>query len=316
MIYKNTLKILLSNFDIVWKTIIYYIFVFAITIGLSFLCLNPIFKILEQSGFIENITNVYTNFLTNLNLTELLSQADDLILQFASILKNNLSVVWINFAGLGFVIVFLRAFLSNLTIMPACNSLHYYMGSMNKHGFYSSFKETFAVNFKVQLLYVLISLPIKLIFYFLCLLCLKLMGISFWFTLLSIVLLLALLCCFCAFKHCLFDGWVPTIVVMNYSIIDALKKNIKNTFRIFPRVFAGAIGVVSTIIIVNFFIGIFTFSAGLLVTVPFSYFLVSVFGMVVAYEGQGMRYYVDVYNVITPKKKEVSDKLKSMKFIV
>jgi len=40
------------------------------------------------------------------------------------------------------------------------------------------------------------------------------------------------------------------------------------------------------------------------------------FGMIVAFEGQGMRYYVDIYNVITPKKKETSDKLVEMKYIV
>lgn len=316
MIYKNTLKITLSNFDIVWKTIIYYLLVFALTGVLSFLCLEPIYKILVQSGFVENLTNAYSNFLTNLNLTQFLAEADDLVWQIGSILKHNLSVVWINFAGLGLIIFFFRTFLSNLTVMASCNSLHYYMGSMNKHGFYASFKETFGINIKVQLLYFVVSFPIKIIFYCLCFLCIKLIGISFWFTLLAIVLLLVLLCCFCALKHCVLDGWVPTIVVMNYGIWKSLKTSIKNSFRIFPRVFAGAIGVVATLIITNFFIGLFTFMVGLLITVPFSYFLVSVFGMIITYEGQGMRYYVDVYNVITPKKKDASDKLNSMKYLV
>jgi len=29
-----------------------------------------------------------------------------------------------------------------------------------------------------------------------------------------------------------------------------------------------------------------------------------------------MRYYVDIYNVITPNKKEISDKLNDMKYII
>lgn len=316
MIYKNTLKIMISNFDIVWKSIIYYLFVFGITGALCYLCLHPIYRILEQSGFIENIANVYSNFLTNLNLTELLEKADDLVWQFASILKHNLSIVWINFAGLGLTIVFLRAFLSNLTIMASCNSLHYYMGSMNKHGFYVSFRETLGSNLKAQLMYFVVSLPLKILFYFLCFMCLKLFGVSFWLTLVAIILFLTLVVCFCALKHCLLDGWVPTMVVMNYGVIKALRTSVKNSFRIFPRVFAGAIGVVITLMISNFFIGIFTFSAGLVITVPFSYLLVSVYGMVITYEGQGMRYYIDVYNVITPKKKEIGDKLSDMKYIV
>ena len=316
MIYKNTLKILISNFDIIWKSIIYYVFVYGVTIVLGYLCLSPIYKILVDSGFIDNIANVYSNFLTNLNLTELLAKSDDLVWQFGSILKHNLAAVWINFAGFCFVIVFVRSFLSNLTIMASCNSLHFYMGSMNKHGFYASFSETLGANLKVQLLYFVISLPIKVLFYFLCFLCLKLFGISLLFTLIAIVLFLTLVCCYCALKHCLLDGWVPTMVVMNYGVVKALKTSIKNSFRIFPRVFAGATGLVITLLISNFFIGIFTFSVGLIITIPFSYLMVSVFGMVITYEGQGMRYYIDVYNVITPKKKEIGDKLNEMKYIV
>lgn len=316
MIYKNSIKILLSNFDIVWKTIIYYLFVFALTIFLGYLCVNPVYKILEQSGFIDNIVTVYSEFLTNLNLTQLLVSFDDLLIQFLTILQDNLATVWINFAGLAFVVIFVRTIFSNFTIMASCNSLHYYMGSMNKHGFYASFSETFAKNLRFQLIFFFVNLPIKIVFYLLCFLCLRLFGISLFFTLLAIVLLFLLICFFCAFKHCLFDGWIPTMIVMNYDIFKALKVSIKNSFRIMRRIFGSAVGIVITLILSNFFLGIFTFGFGLIISIPFSYLLASVFGMVITYEGQGMRYYVDVYNVITPKKKEVGDKLKGMKFIV
>lgn len=316
MLYKNSLKIMLSNFDIVWKTILYYAFLFLFVGVLGFFCINPVYKILEQSGFVENVINTYFNFLTNLNFTELLASLDDLIMQLASILKHNLSTVWINFAGLGFVVILVRAYLSNLTIMSSCNSLHYYMGSMNKHGFYMSFRETFGINLKAQFCYLLLNIPCDIIFWIIAFFCLKLFGISFWFTILAIVVFFTFVCCFCALKHCLFISWIPTIVVLNYGIFKALKISIKNSFRIFGRVFSNAVGLVLTLIFINFFMGIFTFSLGLIITVPISYLFVSVFGMVVTYEGQGMRYYVDVYNVITPKKKEIGDTLKAMKYIV
>ena len=56
--------------------------------------------------------------------------------------------------------------------------------------------------------------------------------------------------------------------------------------------------------------------SGLLISIPASFLLYSTFGMVVTYESQGMRYYVDVYNVITPQKRELTDKLSNMKYIV
>ena len=316
MIYKNSLKILISNFDIVWKTILYYIFVFFVMGGMVYLCVNPIYKLLEQSGFVENITTVYADFLTNLNFTQLLLTINDLILQFVSILTENLSSVWINFVGLGFVFIFLKTYLSNLTIMPSCNALHYYMGSMNKHSYVLSFKETFGKNLKAQLAYFIVSLPLKILYAFLFVLSLRLFNISFVMSILSVFLIAIGFCILLGFKYTLFAGWIPTMVVMNYGVFKALKVSVKNSFRIFPRVFSNAIGIVITLVLSNFVIGIFTFMAGLIITIPFSYLLISSFGMVVTFEAQGMRYYVDVYNVITPKKKEISDKLNSMKYIV
>lgn len=316
MIYKNSLKILLSNFDIVWKTILYYIFLFFITGGLIFLCVNPIYKLLEQSGFIENITTVYADFLTNLNLTQLLLTINDLIVQFTSILTENLSTVWINFVGLAFVFIFLKTYLSNLTIMSSCNALHYYMGSMNKHSYVLSFKETFGQNLKAQLAYFVVSLPQKILYTLLFVLSLRLFDISFVMSIVSIFVIVIGFCLLLGFKYTLFAGWIPTMIVMNYSVFKSLKVSVKNSFRIFPRVFSNAVGIAITLILANFLIGIFTFMVGLVITIPFSYLLLSAFGMVVTYEAQGMRYYVDVYNVITPKKKEISDKLKSMKYVV
>lgn len=316
MIYKNSLKILFSNFDIVWKTILYYLLVFLITGGLCFLCINPIYKLLEDCGIITGFLTIYSDFLSNLNLTEFFVSLNELVEQLGLVLKDNLRVVWINFAGLGITIFFVRVFLNNLTIMASCNSLHYYMGSMNKHGFYASFRETFGRNIKAQLACFLVMFPLDVIYIGLFVLCLKLFSISFVMSIFAIILIIVGFALLISFKYSLFAGWIPTMCVMNYGVFKSLKTSVKNMFRIFPKVFSNAFGIVVTIVLSNVLIGTFTFMVGLILTVPASYLLYSIFGMVVTYEGQGMRYYIDVYNVITPKKKEISDKLKSMKYIV
>jgi len=91
---------------------------------------------------------------------------------------------------------------------------------------------------------------------------------------------------------------------------------LKNVFKRFGKVYSNAVGMVLTVIIINMSFGLFTFMAGLIISVPISFLLYNSLGMVFAYEVQGMRYYVDIYNVVTPNKKEISDKLKDMKFIV
>ena len=78
MIYKNSIKILFSNFDIVWKNILYYILVFLITGGLCYICINPIYKLLSAGGLVTDFLNVYSDFLSNLNLTALFTSINTL----------------------------------------------------------------------------------------------------------------------------------------------------------------------------------------------------------------------------------------------
>ena len=190
------------------------------------------------------------------------------------------------------------------------------MGSMNKHGFYTSFGENFWKSLKVQIVYFFVSLPVVIMNITLLILGIKIFSLSWVLSLLSGFLIFLELVLLLAFKYSLFAGWIPTMVVMNYGVLKSLKVSIKNAFRIFSRVFSSSIGIVLTIIIINIVFGLFTFMAGLLISVPASYLLFSIFGMVVTYESQGMRYYVDVCNVVTPKKRERSDKLNNMKYVL
>ena len=59
-----------------------------------------------------------------------------------------------------------------------------------------------------------------------------------------------------------------------------------------------------------------TFGASLLLTLPISSLTINIFGMVVFYSSQGMRFYVDSENVITTKKMEETDAFSKLKFIV
>lgn len=316
MIYKNSVKILFSNFNMVWKSLLYFLLLCAITIGLVILVLNPIYQLLSEAGFINKIVEVYTDFLSSLDLNQLVETIDHLLTRFTEIVTENLPQFWFAFIAVMVVLFVFAVIASNLTIMPNANSLHYYMGSMNRHGFFSSFSETFGKNLKAQLVYFVISLPIKVINICLIILGFKLFSSVWILSIFSGFLLFLEIILLQAFKFSLFASFIPTMVVLNYGVFKSLKVSIKNTFRNFSRVFSNAIGVVLTIALINIIFGLFTFMSGLLISVPASFLLYSTFGMVVTYESQGMRYYVDVYNVITPQKRELTDKLNNMKYIV
>ena len=168
----------------------------------------------------------------------------------------------------------------------------------------------------MQLLNFLINLPLNVIFVGLFSLLLRLFRGGFVLGLVAIFVMIFGFVLLYSLKSVLLSAWIPTMVVLNYNSSKSFRVGLKLTCKRFNRVFPSAIGIVLTILVLNLVMGLFTFFVGLIISIPVSFLLVATFGMVVVYEGQGMRYYVDVYNVITPKKKEVSDRFKDMKFVV
>lgn len=316
MVYKNSIKIFFSNFNLVWKMVLYFLISATICTGLFLLFLNPIVKLISGAGFFNQIGEAYADFLSSLNFAELIETVAFILRDGFDFFVKNLPSIWWNVLGAGLVVVFLNTLLLSLSNLAACKSLHFYIGSLTRQGFFTSFSESFGKNLKLQLTNYFVALPLNILYAYLFMLTLGLFGINWIINILAIFIIVIGLVILFAFKWTLFSTWAPTMIVMNYGVFKSLKVGLKMSFRHFGRVFSNAIGMVLTIFIINMSFGLFTFGVGLVVSVPISYLLYNVFGMVVVYEGQGMRYYVDIYNVITPKKKEISDKLKDMRFVV
>lgn len=316
MVFRNSIKILFSNFNLVWKMIVYLLLFFICSGFVVYLCVSPIIEMIDGAGFFNRFVELYTDFMTSLNLTDLFDSVAQLMNEIFIFVGNNLSSLWLSFLSVGVVVFFVNAIIGSLTSMACCNSLHLYMGSMARQGFFTSLSENFGKNLKMQLVKYFVTLPINAIGIALLILDFQLFNISWLVSLLNVFVVIIGFILFAALKHTIFSVWVPTSVVMNYSIFKSLKVSVKTVFRRFGKIFGSAIGVVLTVICVNVILALCSFMVGLLISIPVSILLVNVFGMVVTYEGQGMRYYVDIYNVITPKKREDSDRLKDMMFIV
>lgn len=316
MAFKNSIKILFSNFNLVWKMLLYFVLIFIAVGVLGYFCVSPIIQLIDAGGFFNRFMELYTDFLASLNLTALFDSLAQLFDEVFIFIGENMSTLWYSFLGVGLLILFINCVVCSLVNMACCNSLHLYMGSMTKQGFFASLSENFGKNLKMQIAYYFVTLPINILGIGLLILMLELFNISWILSLVAVFLIIIGFILFMALKLTIFTAWVPTSVVMNFGIWKSLKVSLKTVFKKFGKIFGNAIGIVLSIVCVNVFFGLFSFMAGLLISIPISYLLCSVFGMVVVYEGQGMRYYTDIYNVVTPKKKEDSDKLKDMLYIV
>ena len=316
MIFKNSIKILFSNFSIVWKSLVYLFFISLISVVCAYFSLRPIYELLATSGLFESISDIYTSFITTLNLAQFFVALGDLLASVCIVLTSNMVSVWVNIVCFVVVMFIFKTIASNLVMMANCECLNYYMGSMNRASYFHEFGSVLGKNIKVQLCYYLISMPIKLFIIAICFLESRLIGGGLLQAIVTVFLLVLTFAILVSLKYTLMATWIPTVVIKNYGVFRALGASLKLSFRKFGRIFANALGVVLVIYFINVFFGLFTFFVGLLITIPASYLLYCVFGMVTVYDCQGMRYYVDVYNVISPAKKERSDKLKQMKYIV
>ena len=316
MLFKNSLKILFSNFGLAWKSIVYFLIVGLIS-GLGiYLSLIPVVELLSENGYFASFVELYTDFITSLNLAGFFESVSLLVDEIFAFVIDNITHMWWNFALVLIIFFFSYFCFSNMVMMAHCNSLHLNMGSMARQGFFLSYKQVFAKNFKFQLVNFLVVLPIRALTIVLFLQLLELFKYSWVVSLIAIFIIVLCYLLIMSLRIAVFSAWAPTMIVMDYGVWKSLKVSLKISFRRFGRVFSGAMGITLCLICINFFCGLFTFMVALIISVPATYLLLSVFGMVVAYEGQGMRYYVDVYNVVTPLKKERSDKLKEMKYII
>lgn len=316
MVFKNSIKILFSNFNLVWKMLL-YLLVWCVFFGIVvYLFARPIVEMIDTAGFFNRFVDVYTDFLTSLNLTSLFDSIAQLFDEVFIFIVNNISELWVYFGAIGLIILFVAPIVCNLICMPTCISLHLYMGSMARQGLSVSLRENFARNLRFQFAYYFVTLPINAIGIALLMLSFELFNMSWVVSLLAVFGIIIGFILFSAFKQTLFSAWIPTAVVMNFDVWKSFRVATKLSFKKFGKVFGNAIGIVLSLLCLNVFLGIFSFMSGLLISIPVTIVLLNVFGMLVVYEGQGMRYYVDIYNVVTPKKKEDSDKLKDMFFIV
>ena len=316
MMYKNAFKLVISNFHLVWKTLLYQIFVVLITIGLAFACSLPIINVISNAGIFKTIAGSFNEFATNFNIYKLFS---DLILSVESLFKviaENINSLWLYIVLFLVIIVLVRTILRGFSNFASTGVLYNYLSSNIKVSYVANLTNNFFKNIKFQLAYLIVELPINLLIVFCAYMLFKWMLSLSGLILLAPIVLIILLVLVISLKQTIFSAWLPALITFNCSIFGALKKGIKAVFRRFYRSYSTAILILATLVILNVFCALCTFGASLLLTLPISSLTINIFGMVVFYSSQGMRFYVDSENVITTKKMEETDAFSKLKFIV
>ena len=304
MLLINSIKILFSNLGTMWKILLYKVVALLIFIALMFAVVYPqvggLLSSIGKTGLFTNFSNIVTSVLQiNPELGIIVGQFNESLTEALEILANNgVPFAWVYIST--FVIFCAYRFLNKLLDVPLTTVLDTNLNSCAKMPLMPALFKNFKQSVKYSALSLLVTLPSSivmiLIIYFIT------QGLMLWFgsfALFFIVFfIMFLIVVFFAFHSVLFSMWRPSVVTGGMDILPAFREGTKISFKNFWLLYTYYIIIYLGGIFLNLIIAVFTCGAGLIVSLPLSMLLVSIFQLVFYFSYKRKKYYLDGDTVV------------------
>lgn len=308
MMFKNSLRLIATNFDKVWKLLVYHIFSIALAFGLIAVFYQDyltLAKFAYQEADLASIFQSGTIFGSSI-ANALTGVADFVIIFFKQLFAFN---IWkgIYFC---FIVFYFFPVLVNIGKYVTCEMMYGYMSSCRKQSFTGTYLKTLGSSLVYSLIKVLYSLPFN------ALVVLSMWGLTrvenhifdyimpFAFVLIPALVL--------GIKSLFNMGWAPAKVVYNHNIISSYTIGIRAVIRRSAEVFSSTFIFYLLAIVISIALGAYSLIIILPIMSPFIY----IFEMVMFFSSQGMRFYVDTDTIISPKRLEEVDKIDDAKYLL
>ncbi len=288
MIYKNSMKLITSNFSLVWTQLAYTLARLHIILGLTVLVSRPIIDLLASYNFNQTLGNVWQSVYTN--TSSVLSALRETIVSFCSIISQNFGKIWYSVLLFFFVTVVINAFLKHVGKYTLSYVAHNNFTSLNRCGYCHSLVSNMGKICKYALCRLVLDLPftaLKVLYVVVYCYCLNnwilaIVGISLLIILFTITYALQISIC---------NNFAVEQIITGKNPFKSVFRSYKSQ-KDFAKVFSNAIVIVLTIIVINLVIGVFSFGAGLLIIIPASMVLVVIFELISHYTITQQRYYL------------------------
>ena len=163
MMYKNSVKLLFSNFSLVWKTLLYNLIVLVLVGGLSYFAALPVFELLIDNGLWVMIQDMFSDFVSTLNLILFIENTGDILVAFSDILLNNFSAIAFNIVLFLFIIFVFGKFIAGDLKATQSEVLYSSMSNNMRVGLITSFVGNSKRILLLQLTQFLITFPIDVL---------------------------------------------------------------------------------------------------------------------------------------------------------
>ncbi len=317
MILTDSTKLFVRNGTLVWKIFPYMLVCILVVCGVGIACCYPLINELSQAGFFAQVGDIVSQTFLNFRLDELLGAISQLTISLFDIIGQNIMTILPLLIILVAIISIGNSFLIGLGELAIADCLYGYMSSNSKFSFFCCFVKNLKKSIKLQLAKLLVVWPVDMliIVVFVAMLYLFTFDIAIlsFLTPFLIVLVLSLLV---TLRQTMFCMWAPCVIVRNSTIWGALRESFVGMTKNFSVIYSRQLVLTLIYIAVNVFACIFTASVGLLLTIPATLLFSNIMGQVCFFYINGLRFYANENEIISPKKREDWEHLNNLKDII
>lgn len=309
MKFRHSIIVLIDNFSLTYKQLVYKLIIALITAGLTAAILYPFLNALtsleELKNLLESVKTFFKNLIEGkidgeLNIREKVKAALESI---ATLIDENTGVIALGIIGLIFVRL-INMFFSSIGNYAAAAVINDKMALRAQ----SPFVVTLLRNLKNASLYSLMYVPLSFAYDAICVVAMFFFvfkALTFVPLLLQIFLFVSAIVFAITVKLTFASDWLPALIRGKMKHGEAFKytfnrKN-KKTFNVLSNFVVLAL----IIFAVNVFAVIFTLGVGALITIPASYVVLSCFQFVNYYDREELKYFIDKNTIIKPQKEDV-----------
>lgn len=307
MEFKHAFHVFVDNFSTTYKLLVYRLIVLAITVGLSCAVLVPAIGRIADTAQYDTLRTSCSTLWANIialdfdNIRESAEAVRSALSSFKAMLSDKSWLV-ATVAVCMCVVLIIDRFLTGIGNYVTGALVHDKMVMHTN----SPFTFTLFKNIKQAVLYSLIFAPVTFVYDAICVVImwavvsvgLKVLPI----TLIKIFIAAFIFLLFSAVKLMFTTDWLPALIHAKMKHGKALAYTFMRKGKRSGAVFSNALVLKLIVFGLNVAAGLFTFGAGLLLTLPASSLILSSYSFVNYFDSNELKYFVDAYTVVGPKK--------------
>lgn len=307
MKFKHAFHIVIDNFSVTYKQLLYRLVVILLAALIGWAVLTPIVNDFIDSAALNTLINGVKTYILDFlkaDFKDISEVSHDICVAYEQITHLlNTKIIEVVLTGLiMLVLLIIEKWFTGLGNYTTAVIINNKMSLRTS----SSFIRTLISHFKEAALYSLIYVPMSVLYDVIvaaalfAVLFLMLNGSSFLFV--SVFIFALIMVVAIAFKMTFTCDWLPALIRgkmgQRKAIAYTFSRKNKNTFNVFSN-FVVVLLIAMAVNIAAFF---FTVGVGILLTLPASFMMIISFEMVNYYDREELRYFLDKNTIVKPEK--------------